>query len=101
MTRRERSVLRVIEGRPGPGRGVMTRLARGREELWLRRMARVRRVVVIGLVTTDTGRRQRRVIVVHVAIRANARRNHVGTGKGEGCVVVVERRIRPVRCVVA
>ena len=52
----ERRVLRVIERRPCPGTGVMAVLACSREELRLRRMARVGAVVVIRLMAADTGR---------------------------------------------
>ena len=62
-------------------------------------MARIRRVVVIRLVATDTSRRQRRVVVVHVAHRARDRR--VEAGQRERRVVVIEGRIRPQHGVVA
>lgn len=50
---RELRVLRVIKRRAGPRRRVVTVLAGGREELRLRSMARVRRVVVVSLVTSN------------------------------------------------
>ena len=77
MVDRERRVLRVIERRVQPVRGAMTVLARRREELRLRCMPRIRRVVVVGLVAADAGSRQRGVVVVDVAVHAGARRNRV------------------------
>ena len=77
VTRRERRVLGVIKRGAGPGHRVVAGLARGGEELWLRRVARVRRVVVVGLVTANTGRGQGRVVVVDVAIAALPRRHGV------------------------
>jgi len=68
-------VLRVIERGPGPCRRVVAGLARGREELRLRRMAWVGRVVVVRLMTADASRGQGRVIVVDVAVTALARRH--------------------------
>ena len=98
---RELRVLRVIECRARPGSRVVAVLARRREELRLRRVSRIGRVVVIGLVAADARRGQRRVVVVDVAIRAHARRHHVRSGKGKGCVVVVERGVGPGRRIVA
>ncbi len=98
---RERRVLRVVESRVGPGRGVVAVLARRREELRLRRVARVRRVVVVGLVAPDAGRRQRRVVVVDVAIGALPRRHGVRPGQRERRVVVIERGVGPDDRVVA
>src|SRR5438309_7920994 len=63
-------VLGVIERRSRPGSRCVTSLARGREELRLRLVARVRGVVVIGLVATNTGDRQSRVVAVHVTVSA-------------------------------
>ena len=60
---RELRVLRVIERGAGPGCRVVAVLARGREELLLRRVARIRSVVVVGLVAANAGGGQRRVIV--------------------------------------
>ena len=71
------------------------------EELRLRGVARIGRVVVIGLMATNAGRRQRRVIVVDVAIGALPRRRRVRTGQRECGLVVIEGRIRPHRSVVA
>lgn len=101
MGHRELRVLRMVERRPGPRRRVVARLARGREELRLRRVSRIRRVVVVGLVAADTGRGQRRVVVVDVTIGAHTRGNRVRTGQGKGSVVVIESRIGPDRRVVA
>lgn len=77
MTRREGRVLRVIERRTRPGSRVVTVLAGGGEELGLRRVARIRGVVVIGLMATDARGRQRRVIAVDVAIYTLPRRHSV------------------------
>ncbi len=87
----ELRVLRVIECRARPRSGVVAVLARGREELWLRRMARIRGVVVISLMTANASRRQSRVIPVHMAISALPRRRSMRSSQGEGRVVVVER----------
>ena len=91
MVNRELGVLRVIEGGTGPGGGVVAVLARCREELWLRRVARIGRVVVIGLMASDTSRRQSRVVAVDVTIGALPRRDRMRSGQREGRVVVVER----------
>ena len=77
VIRREPRVLRVIERGPGPRRRVVAGRARGREELRLRLVAWVRRVVVVRLMAADAGDGQRRVIVVDVAVRANAWRNQM------------------------
>jgi len=77
VIRRKLRVLRVIEGCARPGRGVMAVLARRWEELRLCRMARVRRVVVIGLMAADACGRQRRVVVIHMAVAALPRRHRV------------------------
>jgi len=53
------------------------------------------RIVEIGLVAADARRRQRGVVVVDVAVGARARRNRVRARQREGCVVVIEGRIRP------
>jgi hypothetical protein len=70
---RKLRVLPMVERGVSPSRGGVAVLARGREELRLRRMAWVRRVAVVLLVAANTGRRQRRVIVVDVTIAALAR----------------------------
>ena len=95
MTRGELRVLGVIKSGVGPGSCVVAVLACLREELRLRRMARVSRFAVVGAVAAVAIRRQRCVVVVNVTVRANARRNLVRTGKGEGCVVVIERGVGP------
>ena len=53
VTCRERRVLRVIERSPGPRCGVVAGRARGREELRLRLVAGVRRVVVVRLMAAN------------------------------------------------
>ena len=86
----EGCVLRVVERRVGPGRrGVAALTGRG-EELRLRRVAGIGRVVVVGLMASDAGGRQRRVIVVHVAVAALPWRHRVRTSQGESSVVVIE-----------
>jgi len=98
---RELGVLRVIERGSGPGRRVVAGLARCREKLRLRGVARVRGVVVVGLVTTNAGCRQRRVVVVDMAVAADPRRHGVRAGQRKWRVVVVEGRVGPDRRVVA
>ena len=83
VTRWERRVLRVIERRPRPGTRVVAVLAGSREELRLRRMARVGAGVVIRLMAADTGSRQSRVIAVDVAIYAFSRWRQVRSGQRE------------------
>ena len=95
MVNRELRVLRVIERRILPVRGVMAVLASGREKLWLRRMSRIRRLVVIRLVATDAGGRQRGVVVVDVAVGARPRGYRMRSRQRKRRVVVIERRIRP------
>lgn len=98
---RELRVLRVVETRVQPvGRGVAVLTSRG-EELRLRGVPWIGRVVVVRLVATNASGRQRRVIVVYVAVYALARWNGMRSRQREGRVVVVERRIRPHRSVVA
>ena len=77
MVHGELRVLRVIEGRTGPRRGVVAVLARRREELRLSGVARIRGVVVIRLMAAVTGGWQRRIVRVDVAVCALARRNGV------------------------
>src|ERR1019366_2535988 len=101
VTCRERSILRVVEGRVQPVRRAVTVLARRRKELWLCRWARIGCVVVIRLVAADTSGGQRGVVVVDVAVGALARRNRVRSGQREWGVVVVEGGISPNRGVVA
>ena len=97
----ELRVLGVIERRTRPGGRVVAVLARGREELWLRRVAGVGGVVVISLMAADTGRRHRGVVAVDVAVIAYPRRYRVRTGQREGRIVVVEGRICPYSRVMA
>ncbi len=101
MAGRELRVLRVIERRIQPVCSVMTVLARRREELRLRGMPRIRRVVVVGLVAADARRRQRGVVVVDMAVGTCPRRNRMRSGQRERCVVVIEGRIRPLHRVMA
>ena len=83
MARRKLRVLRVVEGGAGPGRGVVAVLACGWEELLLRRVSRVRRVVVVGLVATDARRGGDVVVVVDMTIRALPRRHRMRAGQRE------------------
>ncbi len=62
---------------------------------------RTGRIVVVVLVATDAGGRQRRVVVVDVAVGARSRWHHVRSRQRKWRVVVIERRIRPGRCVMA
>ena len=101
MARWELCVLPVVERRACPGCRVVAILACLREELRLRFVTWIRRVVVIRCVASIAIRWQRRVVVVNVAIHAMPRRRQVGTGQGEGRVVVVERRVCPVNGVMA
>ena len=95
MVDRELRVLRVIEGRTSPGgRGVASR-AGGREERRLRGVAGIRGVVVVGLMAADTGRGQRRVVAVDVAVGAGPGRYGMGSGQGESRVVVIKGGICP------
>src|SRR6476646_9118049 len=88
-------VLGVIECRSRPGSRGVASLARSREELGLRLVARVRGVVVIRLVAADTRDRQSRVVPVYVAVRALAWRHRVRTSQRECRVGVVEGGVRP------
>ena len=101
MARRKLRVLRVVEGGAGPGRGVVAVLACGWEELLLRRVSRVRRVVVVGLVAADAGDRQGCVVAVDVAVRAHPRRHRMRTRQRERRGVVVKGGVRPDSRVVA
>ena len=93
VIRRELRVLRVIERGPGPRRRVVAGRARCREELRLRFVAWVRRVVVVRLMAANAGDGQRRVIVVDVAVHANPWRHQVRARQRECGVVVVESRV--------
>ena len=101
MANRERRVLRVVERRARPSRSVVTGLTSSGEELRLRGVARIRCVVVVGLVATDARQWQRRVVAVDMAVRAHTRRHHVRTGKRERSVVVIKRGVGPDDGVVA
>ena len=91
VARRE---VRGIESRSGPGGGCMARSARRREAR--RSVIRIRRAVVVGLVTADARSRQRRVVVVDVAHHASHSRCGMESSKREGRVVVIKYRTRPV-----
>ena len=67
------------------------------EELRLGCVAGIGRIVVVGLMASETRRGQRCVIGVDVAIGAYPGRHRVRTREGEGCVVVVKGRVRPDR----
>lgn len=95
MIDRERRVLRVIESRLQPVRGVMTGLAGRGEELRLSRMPRIRGGVVVGLMASHADRRQSRVVVVHVTIGAEPRRRSVHSRQRESRVVVIEYAVGP------
>jgi len=97
----ELCVLRVIESRVLPVRGVVAVLARCREELRLRRVAWIRGLVVIGLVAGNARRAGQVVIVVDVAIGASPRRNGMGTGQREAGLRVIELAVRPLNGVMA
>lgn len=101
MCDRELRVLAVVEGCAGPRGRIVAVLACSREELLLRIVARIRRVLVIGLVATIASRGQRGVVAVHMAIGALAWRHGVRPGQWECRVVVVERGVGPDTGVVA
>ena len=82
MVDRELRVLRVIEGRIQPVGGAVAVLARCREELRLRGMPRIGRVVVVSQVAVDTRRAGQVVVIVDVAIRTSPRRNRMGPVSG-------------------
>lgn len=91
----ELCVLGMVEVCVQPVGSTVAVLAGCREKLGLRRMARIRRVVVILQVTSDADRRQRGVIIVDVAVRTLPRWHRVRARQGEGRVVVVEGGIGP------
>ena len=101
VTGREPGVLGVVEGCISPRDGVVAVLACRREELWLRRVAGIAGVVVIGLMAADASGGQCRVVVIDVALRTLPRRHCVRAGQRERCVVVIERRVGPDNGVVA
>ena len=90
VVRRELRVLGVVEGCARPCSGVVAGRTRSREELRLRRVTRVGGVVVIGLMASDAGYGQRRIVAVDVAVGAYPRRHGVRASQREGRVVVVE-----------
>ena len=91
----ELRVLAVIEAGGQPGAGVVAGLASGGEKLGLRCVSRIGGSVVVGLVASDAGGRQRGVVVVDVAHRALRRRDGVHAGQRERRVVVVEHCVSP------
>ena len=101
VIQRELRILRVIEGRARPGGCVVAVLTALREELWLRRMARIRRVLIIGLVAAVTCRWKSHVVAIDVAIGALARRNGVRPGERERGLAVVKDGVCPDGRVVA
>lgn len=90
MVSGELCVLRVVEGRVRPTRGVVAGQARGREELRLRGVAWIGGVVVVGLMASDTCSGQSCVVAINVAIAASPRRHGVRAGQWECRVVVIE-----------
>lgn len=68
----------------------MAVLAGCREELRLRRMAGICRLVVVRLMASEANRRQRCVIAVGVAVATLPRRRLVRTGKRKSGVVVIK-----------
>ncbi len=62
-------------------------------------MNRIRRGVVVRLMASVAGRRQRRVVVVYVAIRAGHR--CVESRQRKSRLAVIEFAVRPLDCVVA
>ncbi len=97
----ELRVLRMVEGCTRPRCCVVATLAGSGEKLWLSRVAGIGRVVVVGLMATDAGSGKSGVVVVDMAIRADARRHQVRTCKGEGRVVVIESGVGPDARIVA
>ena len=86
--------VRVVERGSGPaGRGV-ARIASGREAS--RCVVRIVGPVVVRLVTAIAGRGQRRVVVVHVALRAGHVRRMISRQR-ECRGVVIERGACPIR----
>ena len=95
---RERSVV-VVERRACPRRSVVALRAVGRELSG--KVRRVRGVVVIGLMATYAGVRQRAVIAGCRGVALRARHGRVEAGQRERSVVVIEGRRGPAGCVVA
>ncbi len=90
---------RVTECRAGPCRRVVAGRAIRCEDCRSRVMNRVHRGVVVGLMASVASRRQCRVIVVYVTIRAGHR--GVESRQRESCLGVIELAIRPLDGVVA
>jgi hypothetical protein len=93
MVRREPG---VVESRIQPIGGGVACVASCRESR--RRMVRIGRALVVGLVARVASCRHGRIVVVHVAIRAGCSR--VRTSQRKRRVVVIKRRLRPGGCVV-
>ena len=89
----ERSLV-VIENAVGPEHGVMAQLA-GRGEADGNVVNRALRVVVIGQVAADASRSREVVVVVDVAVGAQARRHGVHAGQIEPGRSVVEDGVQP------
>jgi len=89
--------VRVIERRARPRRCCVASGAGRREPGGS--VVRIGRAVVVALVATHAGRRQRRVVVVHVAISAG--HGGVRAGQRESRRVVIEGSAGPVRRAVA
>jgi len=101
MVNRELRVLRMVERRARPSRGVVAVLAGGRKELRLGGVAWIGCVVVVSLMATDAREWQGGVVVIDMAVRAHTRRHHVRTSKRERSVVVIKRGVGPDDGVVA
>ena len=95
MAGRELGVLRVVERRIHPGGCIVAVLAGCGEELRLRCVAGIGRVVVVGLMASKAHGRQRCVIAIDMAIAALPGRHGVRTSEGEGRVVVIKHRVCP------
>jgi len=87
----------VIESRVQPRSRVVAGLTSGRESG--SDVIRIVRSLIVGLVAAVTSCRQRRVIVVHMALSTGD--VDVETGQGERRQVVIERRLQPRGRVVA
>ena len=101
MRDRELRVLGVVERSVQPIGGAVAVLAGGGEELWLRRVPRVGRVVVVRLMAGDAQRAVQRVVVIDMAVGAQPRRHQVQARKGESRSGVVELAVGPGDGVVA
>lgn len=89
----------VIEGRIRPCRRAVASIAGLREIRGY--VVRIGRAVVVRQVARHTSRARQIVVVIHVTIRASARRNRMRSRQREAGVVVIKGRIRPRRSVVA